>query len=78
MPATPDTMPLPVTALFAGLLALRTMVAQGRMIAFRGRRRVAPGDGGIPEGARLISAHGNAVETIPILLILLALAALAA
>ncbi len=64
---------LPITAIFAGLLALWLMFLQSRVIAFRGARRVSLGDGGLDDGVRLIRAHGNAAETIPIFLILLAL-----
>jgi uncharacterized membrane protein YecN with MAPEG domain len=66
-------MVLPVTAVFAGLLALWLMFLQSRVIAFRAARRVALGHGGHEEGLRLIRAHGNAAETVPIFLILLAL-----
>jgi uncharacterized protein len=64
---------LPVTAVFAGLLALWLIFLQSRVIAFRGSRRVSLGDGGHDEGLRVIRAHGNAAETIPIFLILLGL-----
>lgn len=64
---------LPVTAVFAGLLAFWLIFLQSRVIAFRGARRVPLGDGGHDEGVRLIRAHGNAAETIPIFLILLGL-----
>jgi uncharacterized membrane protein YecN with MAPEG domain len=66
-------MVLPVTAVFAGLLALWLIFLQSRVIAFRGARRISLGDGGHEEGLRLIRAHGNAAETIPIFLILLGL-----
>ena len=66
-------MALPVTAVFAGVLALWLIFLQAQVIAFRGRRRVALGDGGLPEGERLIRAHGNAAETVPVFLILLGL-----
>lgn len=64
---------LPVTAVFAGLLALWLLFLQVEVIRFRWRRRVSLGDGGFDDGVRLIRAHGNAVETIPIFLILLGL-----
>ncbi len=67
-------MVLPVTSIFAGLLALWLMFLQSRVIAFRGARQVALGDGGYADGLRVIRAHGNAAETIPIFLILLGLA----
>ena len=66
-------MSLPVTAVFAGLLALWLIFLQTRVIAFRRARRVSLGAGGHDEGSRLIRAHGNAAETIPIFLILLGL-----
>ena len=64
---------LPVTAVFAGVLALWLIFLQSRVIAFRGARRVSLGDGGQEDGLRVIRAHGNAAETIPIFLILLGL-----
>ena len=66
-------MVLPVTAVFAGLRAFWLIFLQSRVIGFRGARRVSLGDGGHEDGLRLIRAHGNAAETIPIFLILLAL-----
>lgn len=66
-------MPLPVTAVFAGLLALWMIYLQGRVIGFRRANGVSLGDGGHETGARLIRAHGNAAETAPIFLILLGL-----
>lgn len=66
-------MPLPVTAVFAGILTLWVMFLQAQVISFRGRKRVALGDGGHEEGVRLIRAHGNAAETVPVFLIVLAL-----
>lgn len=66
--------PLLYTAVVAAVLALWLLFLQGQVIAFRGRRRVALGNGGLPEGERLIRAHGNAAETIPIFVILLGLA----
>lgn len=66
-------MPLPVTAVFAGLLALWLVFLQAQVIRFRWRRRVSLGDGGHEDGVRLIRAHGNAAETIPIFLILIGL-----
>ena len=66
-------MPLPVTAVFAGLMALWLMFLQAQVIGFRWRRQVPLGDAGIEEGVRLIRAHGNAAETVPVFLVLLAL-----
>lgn len=66
-------MPLPVTGLFAGLLALWVIFLQFKVIKFRMGQKVVLGDGGDAHGERLIRGHGNAVETIPIFLILLGL-----
>lgn len=65
-------MPLPVTAIFAGLMALWLVVLQFKVVGFRRTQKVSLGTGGDQMGERLIRAHGNAVETIPIFLILLA------
>lgn len=67
-------MPLDITALYAGLLALwilalAALVGRGRMT-----HKVPIGDGGVAELSYLIRAHGNAVETIPLALVLLGLA----
>lgn len=67
-------MDLQVTAFVAGLAALWLIFLQTRVIGFRWRRQVSLGDGGHAEGERLIRAHGNAAETIPVFLILLGLA----
>ena len=65
---------LPITAIFAGLLALWLAVLQFKVVRFRRSEKVSLGDGGHQMGERLIRAHGNAVETIPIFLILMAAA----
>ena len=67
-------MPLPITAIFAGLLALWLIFLQSKVVGFRRGHRVSLGDAGDEMGERLIRAHGNAAENIPIFLILLGLA----
>lgn len=67
-------MPLPVTALYAGLVGLWMLLLTVRVIGFRRGEKVSLGDGGSAMGLRLIRAHGNAAETVPIFLIMLALA----
>lgn len=67
-------MALPVTAFYAGLLALWVLFLATRVIRFRWSARVSLGDGGHSEGQRLIRGHANAIETVPLFLILLALA----
>ena len=67
-------MALPVTALYAALLALWMLFLTFRVVGFRRSSRVSLGAGGDEQGERLIRAHGNATETIPIFLIMLGLA----
>ena len=64
-------MPLPVTAIFAGLLAIWLTVLQFKVVGFRRRNQVSLGDGGDEMGVRLTRAHANATETVPIFLILM-------
>lgn len=67
-------MPLPITAIFAGLLALWLSYLQLKVVGFRRSRQVSLGDAGDEMSLRLIRAHANACETVPIFLILLGLA----
>jgi len=65
-------MTAPVTALYAGLLVLLLLVLAGRVTLLRSKLRVGTGHGNDPELARAIRVHGNAVEWIlPMLLLLL-------
>ncbi|EGU44336.1 glutathione S-transferase-related protein [Vibrio ichthyoenteri ATCC 700023] len=62
-----------ITALYAALLALLMMWLAVQVIKQRRKNRVAYADGGI-EGLQIArSAQGNAVDSIPITVILLAL-----
>ncbi|MEL6766366.1 MAG: MAPEG family protein [Pseudomonadota bacterium] len=65
---------LPVTALYAGLSGIWLVLLSLAVIRLRWRHRVSLGDGGVAELERACRAHGNAVETVPIVLIMLALA----
>lgn len=67
-------MPLPVTAVYAGLLTLWIIWLAVLVGGARTRHGVSYGDGGVDEVARLVRAHGNAVETVPLTLVLMALA----
>lgn len=63
----------PITALYAGLLAFIMLgLAMGTGLA-RGKHKVSLGDGDNPELLVAIRRHGNAVEFVPMVLILLAL-----
>ena len=63
-----------LTMITAGMLGLLIVVLGLRVSAIRRSAHVSLGDGGNPLLEERIRAHGNAVETIPIALILLGLA----
>jgi uncharacterized membrane protein YecN with MAPEG domain len=67
-------MPFRVTALYAGLNALILLVLAVRVARQRGISKVGIGTGGDAALERASRVHGNAVENIPIVLILLGLA----
>jgi uncharacterized membrane protein YecN with MAPEG domain len=65
-------MPLvPITACYAGLLALLLVVLALRIIRLRWKLRLGLGDGGDRTMLRAVRAHGNAAEYVPIALLLL-------
>ena len=67
-------MPIPqITALYAALLGLLTIVLALRVVLGRRKHRIGLGDGGQAELSRLIRAHGNLTETVPLALLLLLL-----
>ena len=63
---------LPITGLYAALLGVLIIVLLLRIVAKRFKHRIGVGDGGEKSLLLAIRAHGNAIETIPIALILLA------
>ncbi|MEM7745705.1 MAG: MAPEG family protein [Pseudomonadota bacterium] len=65
-------MPLPVTAVFAGILGLWLIYLQMQVGRQRRTKGILLGSGGDADCERTIRAHGNATETIPIFLILMA------
>lgn len=67
-------MALPITAFYAGVLALWILFLLFKVVAFRRSQRVLLGAGGDKLGECLIRGHGNATENIPIFLIMLGLA----
>ena len=63
---------VPVTALYAGLCALLLLVLAGRISRYRMQFKVGLGDGGNTQLTRAVRVHGNAVEwMLPMLLLLL-------
>lgn len=65
---------MPVTALYAGLLAPIFVVLALRVIGMRRGAQVAVGDGGDRMLLRRIRVHANFAEYVPMALLLLALA----
>lgn len=69
-------MPAPITALYAGLLALLLIALASRIPLLRRKHHVGIGSGGNAELSLAIRVHGNAIEYIPAGLILLLIAEL--
>lgn len=65
---------MPITALYAGLLALLYVVLALRVIGVRRGARIAIGDGGDATLLRRIRVHANFAEYVPLALVLVALA----
>jgi uncharacterized protein len=63
-----------ITALYAALCALIIVVLAVRVILLRWSTRAGIGDGGDRRLARAIRIHGNAIEYVPIALILMLVA----
>ncbi len=61
-----------ITGLYAALLAILVIILTFAVIRQRRTLLVGIGDGGHDALARAMRAHGNAVETIPLTLVLLA------
>ena len=66
-------MTAPITALYAALLAIFLVVLGGLVVRMRIKERIAIGDGGNKAMLAAIRVHANAVENIPIALLLLLL-----
>lgn len=72
-------MPMPqITALYASLLALLIVVLALRVVLGRRQGRIGIGDGGNHELIRRIRVHGNAIENVPLALLLMLVAELTA
>lgn len=65
---------MPITALYAALLTPVLLFLTFRVIGHRRAQRVEIGDGGDRELLRRMRVHANFIETVPMALILLALA----
>lgn len=60
-----------VTPLYAGLLGLWFLVLSFRVIGGRRKSAVSLGDGGDAAMLRLIRGHGNFVEYVPLILVMM-------
>lgn len=65
-------MPLPITAIYAAIIAVLAVVLAARVVPLRRSRRVGLGDGGDRDLQRAIRMHANLVEHAPLALILMA------
>ncbi|WP_231757557.1 MAPEG family protein [Microbulbifer elongatus] len=63
-----------ITALYGGLCALLVIALAFNVVRFRRGKKVGIGTGGDKAGAVLVRAHANAIEYIPLALILLLVA----
>jgi uncharacterized membrane protein YecN with MAPEG domain len=60
-----------ITMLYAGLCAILVVMLGLRVVRFRFRHKIGLGDGGNPDLTRRVRAHANAVENLPLALLLL-------
>ena len=68
-----STFPIPITAIFAGLLALMLVGVSIRVTVLRAKKKVDLFDGGVPELGRAIRVQGNFIEYVPMALALIGL-----
>lgn len=66
----------PITALYAGLLAVLIIALSARITRLRWHHQVGIGDGGHRDLARAIRVHANSVEYVPLGLVLMLIAEL--
>ena len=60
-----------ITLLYAGLCALLVLILAARVVRWRMTHKIGLGDGGDTELLRRVRVHGNAIEYLPLCLILL-------
>jgi uncharacterized membrane protein YecN with MAPEG domain len=68
-----STFPIPVTAIFTGLLALMLVGISVRVTILRAKKKIDLFDGGDPELGRALRAQGNFIEYVPMALALMGL-----
>lgn len=62
---------VPITAVWTALIALWILQLMLQVVRLRWTRKVGLGDGGDKDLAKAIRIHGNAIETMPIALLLM-------
>jgi len=65
--------PVPVTALYAAILALMLVALGINVAVHRGKFGIPLSDGGNPQLLRMIRIHGNAAEYMPFAVLLMGL-----
>jgi uncharacterized membrane protein YecN with MAPEG domain len=60
-----------ITMLYAGLCTILVVALGLRVVLFRFRHRIGIGDGGDPALQRRVRVHANAIENLPLALLLL-------
>lgn len=60
-----------ITGFYTGILGIMLIVLIFAVVHRRIKYKVGLGDGGIPDLSRAIRVHGNFVETVPFLLIIM-------
>lgn len=68
-----STFPIPITAIFTGILALMLVGVSIRVTVLRARKKIDLFDGGDPELGRAIRVQGNFIEYVPMALALIGL-----
>jgi uncharacterized membrane protein YecN with MAPEG domain len=66
-------MPIVITAIYAGILALIIVALGINVTVHRVKLKVPLGDGGNAQMLRMIRLHANAIEYIPLALLLMAI-----
>ena len=68
-----STFPIPITAIFAGLLALMLVGVSIRVTVLRAKKKISFFDGGDAEMGRAIRVQGNFIEYVPMALAMMGL-----
>jgi uncharacterized protein len=68
-----NSFPMPITAIYAGLLGIMLVPMSAYVSVLRGRTKIMFFDGGNPDLGRAIRAQGNFTEYVPLALFLMGL-----